>query len=171
MALAFGTAHAGAPLEIALQTSDLRDGPDGERLASVAVRLPTSLRDHRVDFATLEFWIDPTNEEADTIPFLVSVVPLEEDGEGGNIEVPGRWASAVVADPRAPRRIILDATRVLRYWVENPTAAHIFGVRVSQRQLLETPTISTSRLGTGIVARLRVYATRQTRKEPAADGR
>lgn len=167
--IALGTAQAGQSLEIVLRTSDIRSEPDSERLASIAVTLPTNLRGLRIDFATLEFWIEPSNEAADTIPFLVSVVPLENDG-GRSVEVEGRWASAVVADPRSPRRIVLDATAMLRHWMESPTVDPMLAIKVSQRQLIKTPSVSTSRLGNGIVARLRVYATHQFRPERVTEG-
>lgn len=168
IAIAHGAAEAARPANVVLSVSDIRHEARGDRLADINVALPSMLDVRRLDFAILELWIEPAPGPTDSIPLQISIVPVELDGGGVATTVEGRWADALVAQPWLPKRIVLDSTRLIRYWLSNPESSRIISLRFAGHVPSTPPTISNQRLGSNVVARLRIYSTAR-RGVPLAD--
>jgi len=159
IAIAHNTAQAARPADVSLEVSDIRNDGEGDRLVDLNVVLPPMLNVQRLDYAILEFWIEPAPEPTDSIPLQISIVPVELDRMGGAWVVEGRWADALVANPWLPRRIVVDSTRLVSYWLSHPESSQIISIRLVGHVPSAKPTISTQRLRSNVIARLRIYAT------------
>ncbi len=157
--LAHVTAEARRTIDVALTVTDLRQEGDGDCLADVNVSLPRIRQLGHVDHALLELWIEPASEPTDSVPLLISIVPLELSGGGGTTMVEGRWADAVIAEPWLAKRVVVDATRLIRYWRDTVDSSGIMSIRLVGHVPNIRPGISSERLGSDVIARLRIYAT------------
>lgn len=121
---------------------------------------PQSLSGLRVDQATLEFYVDADDEASDA-HFQVVVAPVTDVSgpQGSYTVVEGRSASYVGSGPGADRRVVVDVTPAVRYWVGE--GGTVYWAMVGEGVTDRSAALSTGNLEGSTVAKLTVWTSKR----------